>query len=154
MKVLFMIVLLAPFALAGYGPDQCDYYNKNADWLPPNYQKACMCICTKESLNSPAENCVREKLQQLHAQIPIALKNEARTNLHDYLMGQIDGDLYRAWTDSVFGDLAHDIHVKAFEECGCDGTPAGQWSWDSIFLWDGIVYCSALRIAQGWFSYC
>lgn len=98
----------------------CDWYenSQEASWLPSNYARAAACACTLEGLdgaNSDTARCVRHVVQESH-------KNEVYFSLE------------QKQSLSDFAQIAHQLHVDAYRQCCCPGSPAERWAWDLVSL--------------------
>ena len=165
--ILFAITVVQPAAsmmfvqsprtgcipLPGKMNDQCSYYQRNSDWLPPRYVKAADCICTDDSLNTKEMKCVRDQLQILHDRM-FNERDRQKAAEHLALMknGTTSETDYEDWTLEFFVDRIYIAHEDAYETCCCTGTIASKAKWKKLFT--STPPCMVMRTGQKLFSNC
>ncbi|MEI6805757.1 MAG: hypothetical protein WCK49_04535 [Myxococcaceae bacterium] len=130
------LIFFLAFAALSYETD-CDWYtNANeASWLPTGYAKAASCACSLKGLagaNSTTARCVRHLVQESH-------KGEFYFSAEQkYSLPDID----------TFAEIVHQLHVDAYAQCSCPGSPAPLWAWNLV-SWIGLPtqYLCSLEIS-------
>jgi hypothetical protein len=109
-----------------------------SDFLPHPYVQAATCACSGGSSvwlwNTPTANCVRRMVLQGHQALPSELKWIVRNIT-------VTGE-YMKLTPYVPTFI--DIHIKAYQTCGCPGSAAGYMAWESVMVLGNIPSCDLI----------
>jgi len=98
-----------------------------ADFLPTQYTNAATCACTgggSPLWNAPIVPCVRQHILQGHQQMSDAMKRKAREAKLSLLGGFSSNDVIQ---------YLYQVHVGAYQACGCPGTPAPLPTWELLY---------------------
>jgi len=98
-----------------------------ADFLPTQYTSAATCACSgggSSLWNAPIVSCVRQHILTGHQQMSDAMKRAARTAKQTFFNGISTGPII---------DYLYQVHVDAYQTCGCPGTPAPFPTWELLY---------------------
>jgi len=98
-----------------------------ADFLPTQYTNAATCACSGGGLslwNAPIVPCVRQLILLGHQRMPDAMKHAARAAKLSVLGGFSSTDVI---------EYLYQVHVDAYQTCGCPGTPAPFPTWELLY---------------------
>jgi hypothetical protein len=108
------------------------------DFLPLQYQSAAVCACSGGTnrlyaTNPPAASCVRTALIRQHKAINGTMRQFIKKT--PYI------ENYK------YVDFFYDMHVRAYKECCCSGTPAPKVAWYGIFYASAVMPCNYCPVA-------
>ena len=119
----------------------CSFYEKKsaAAWLPDAYLVNAFCACSTTP-DCPSARCVREYLQLVQAAADGSLRERATT----YMSSNTPFDRtvrYELLAQTEIVDYVYDIHVDAYQVCGCPAPPTPLWAWRFVVALPPLLGC-------------